>query len=75
MTIFDAFVLSCYSWVPDNEKHFFKAEFCLLYKKYNFNEETINITKSFHMNFKAKYLTNEGQEHKERETSNLFCLA
>ena len=33
MSIFDAFVLLCYSWVPDNEKHLCKEDICLLYIK------------------------------------------
>ena len=72
MTMFDAFVLIYYSWVSDNEKHFFKADFCLLFEKHHLNQETVNISKSFHMKFKAKYLTKEGQEHEERKTSKLL---
>ena len=33
MSMVDAFVLLCYSWVPDNEKHSYKEDICLLYKK------------------------------------------
>ena len=64
--MFDDFVLLYYSWVPDNEKHLWKEDFCLLYEKYDFNEEVINIIKSFHVNFKANNLTNERPERKER---------
>ena len=45
--MFDAFVLFYYNWVLDNEKHLYKEDICLLYKKY-LNEEAINIIKSFH---------------------------
>ena len=72
MSIFDAFVPLYYSWVPDNEKHLYKEDICLLYKKYDLNEEAINIIKSFHAKFKVKSLTKEGQERKERLTSKLF---
>ena len=33
MSMFDAFVLLYYGWVPDNEKHLYKEDICLLYKK------------------------------------------
>ena len=71
MSMFDAFALLYYSWVPDNEKHLFKEDICLLYKKYDLNEGTINI-KSFNAKFKVKSLTKEGQERKERLTSKFF---
>ena len=71
MSMFDAFALLYYSWVPDNEKHLFKEDICLLYKKYDLNEGTINI-KSFNAKFKVKSLTKEGQERKERLMSKLF---
>ena len=57
---FDTFVLLYYSWFPDNEKHLYKEDVCLLYERYDLNEETINIVKSFHVKFKAKNLTKEG---------------
>ena len=53
MSMFDAFVLLYYSWVRDNEKHLYREAICLLYKKYDLNEEAINI-KSFHAKFKVK---------------------
>ena len=43
MSMFDAFVLLYYSWVLDNEKHLYKEDKCVLYKKYDLNEEAINI--------------------------------
>ena len=70
--MFDAFALLYYSWVRDNEKHLYREAICLLYKKYDLNEEAINIIKSFHAKFKVKSLTEEGQEQKERLTSKLF---
>ena len=54
MSMFDAFVLLYYSWVRDNEKHLYREAICLLYKKYDLNEEAINIIKSFHAKFKVK---------------------
>ena len=72
MSMFDAFGLLNDSWVPDNGKHLYKEDICLLYKKYDLNEEAINIIKSFHAKFKVKSLTKEGQEQKERLTSKLF---
>ena len=51
--MFDAFALLYYSWVRDNEKHLYREAICLLYKKYDLNEEAINI-KSFHAKFKVK---------------------
>ena len=30
MSIFDAFVLLYYSWVPDKKKHLYKEDICLL---------------------------------------------
>ena len=41
-------------------------------KKYDLNEEAINIIKSCHAKFKVKSLTQEGQERKERLTIKLF---
>ena len=38
MTMFHVFVLLYYSWVPDNEKHLYKEDVCLLYEKYKLNE-------------------------------------
>ena len=70
--LFDAFVLLYYSWVPDDEKHLYKEDICLLYEKYDLNEEAISIVKSFHVKFKAKNLTKEEQESRERLTSKLF---
>ena len=52
--MFDAFALLYYSWVRDNEKHLYREAICLLYKKYDLNEEAINIIKSFHAKFKVK---------------------
>ena len=62
---FLAFVLLYYSWVPDNKKYLYKEDICLLYEKYDLNEEAINIIKSFHAKFKVKSLTEEGQEEKK----------
>ena len=53
MSMFDAFVLLYYSWVPDNEKHLWKEDIYLLYKEYDINEEAINIIKNFHARFKV----------------------
>ena len=71
--MFDAFVLLYCSLVPDNEKHLYKEDICLLYKMYDLKEEAINLIKSFHAKFKVKTLTKEGQEGKERLMSKLFC--
>ena len=65
MTMFDAFVLLYYSSVPDNEKHLYKEDVCLLYEEYDLNEEAINIVKSFHVKFKAKNLTKKGKNSKK----------
>ena len=54
MTIFDAFGLLYYSWVPDNEKHLYKEDVCLLNENYGLNEAPVNILKSFHVKFKAE---------------------
>ena len=61
----------CYSRTPDNKRHLYKEDICLLYEKYNLNEKAINIVKSFHLKFKAKHLIREGQECKERLMSKL----
>ena len=45
---------------------------CLLYKKYDLNEEAINSVKSFHVKFNTKNLTKERQERKENFTSKLL---
>ena len=37
MSMFDAFVLLYYSRGPDNEKHLYKEDICLLYQKYDLN--------------------------------------
>ena len=72
MTIFDAFGLLYFSWVPDNEKHSFKEVVCLLYEKYNLNGKAVNIVRSFHLKFKAEKLTKNGKECKESLTSKGF---
>ena len=56
--------------MPDNEKHLYKEDICLLYKKFDLNEEAVNIIKSFHAKFKVKSLTKEGQELKKDEQVN-----
>ena len=72
ITMYDAFKLLYYPWIPSNLINCYEEDISKFFSKYNVNAEGKHLINNIQQQMKRKSLTEDGKDRKERIVTKLF---